>query len=121
MKKIIVIVFVCFLIFINKSNAQVMAKKPEWITIKSNNLKCWTCKQRLEDYMMKESNASYEGAIAQLKFNLLQGELKVQYYPDRIDISDIKLMMNNAGFDADAELANADSYKKLPAICKLSV
>lgn len=120
MKKIISVFLVCFFItaLMQNANAQVMAQKAQWITIKSNNLKCWECKQRLEAYMMKESDASYEGGIAQLKFNLLQGELKVQFYPDRIDTSDIKLIINNAGFDADTEKANPDSYKKLPAICK---
>lgn len=120
MKKVINVFLVVFFltVFVQKTNAQVMAQKAQWITIKSANLKCWVCKQRLEDYMMKESNANFEGGIAQLKFNLLQGELKVQYYPDRIEVSDIKLIINNAGFDADAEKATESSYKKLPAICK---
>ncbi|MCX6208597.1 MAG: hypothetical protein NTZ59_03590 [Bacteroidetes bacterium] len=119
MKSIIKSLVVCFFVVAAlKSNAQVMAQKAQWVTIKSNNLKCWECKQRLEAYMMKESDASFEGGIAELKFNLVQGELKVKYYPDRIDTSDIKLIMNNAGFDADTEKANPDSYTKLPAICK---
>lgn len=120
MKKVINIFLVIFFLtaFVQKASAQVMAQKAQWVTIKSANLKCWVCKQRLEAYIMKESDASFEGGIAELKFNLMQGELKVKYYPDRIDTSDIKLMMNNAGFDADTEKANPDSYKKLPAICK---
>ena len=114
-KSLIIIVFVAFA---TKSNAQVMAQKAQWVTIKSTNLKCWICKYKLEDYLMKESIVSYESGIAQLKFNLLQGEVRVQYYPDRITPEDIKLIMNNAGFDADTEKANPDSYKKLPPQCK---
>lgn len=117
MKKIIcVIIFELFLSF--KINAQVMAKKPEWVTIKSENLKCWVCKYKLNDYLMKESVASFESGIIELKFNLILGELKVKFYPDRISVDDIKLAMNNAGFDADTEKANEESYKKLPPQCK---
>jgi periplasmic mercuric ion binding protein len=112
------ILLVAFTFTTYSSNAQVMAKKPEWVTIKSENLKCWVCKQRLNDYLMKESVASFESGIIELKFNLIAGELKVKFYPDRIDIDDIKLAMNNAGFDADAEKATPDSYKKLPPPCK---
>ncbi len=114
----ILLAVVVFTAFATKTNAQVMAKKPEWITIKSANLKCWTCKQRLEEYMNKESVVNYESGIAQIKFNLLQGEVKIQYYPDRITPEDIRLIINNAGFDADTEKATPDSYKKLPLECK---
>lgn len=109
---------VVLLTIYTSSNAQVMAKKPEWVTIKSANLKCWVCKQKLEGYLMKTSVASFESGVIESKFNLMLGEIKVKFYPDRISIDDIKLIINNAGFDADAEKANEDSYKKLPPQCK---
>lgn len=98
--------------------AQVMAQKPEWVTIKSANLRCWICKERLESYMDKESKMNYESGIAQMKFNLLTSEVRIQYHPDRIVPDDIRVIMNNAGFDADTTKATESSYKKLPFICK---
>lgn len=101
-----------------KINAQVMAKKPEWVTFKSPNLKCWICKEKLAKYLDEESKANYESGIAQMKFNVLQGEVKIQYYPDRITPDDIREAINNAGFDTETTKATEDSYKKLPPQCK---
>ena len=101
-----------------KVQSQVMAQKPEWITIKSANLRCWVCKDRLESYIDKESKMNFESGIAQMKFNLFSSEIKIQYYPDRITPEDIRIIINNAGFDADTTKATESSYKKLPPICK---
>ena len=109
-------VIICF--FSSKINAQVMAQKPEWIVIKSANLRCWICKDRLESYVDKESKANYESGIAQMKFNLFSSEIRIQYYPDRITPEDIREIINNAGFDADTTKATESSYKKLPPLCK---
>ena len=117
-KLIVCTIAIVFSVVTLKSSAQVMAQKPLWITIKSENLKCWVCKHRMEDYLMKESVTNFESGVAEVKTNVLLGEIKVKYYPDRITPEDIRLIINNAGFDADKEKANADSYKKLPALCK---
>ncbi len=92
--------------------------KAEWITIKSANLKCWECKDRLEKYLLVENKANMESGIIQWKINLLQGEIKLQFWPDRTNAPTIKAAINNAGFDADTDKAEEDSYKKLPPICK---
>jgi hypothetical protein len=119
MKKILqLIAFVAVCFISSKSYSQVMAQKPEWITIKSANLRCWICKDRLEGYIDKESKANFESGIAQIKFNLFTSEIKIQYYPDRITPEDIRIIINNAGFDADNEKATETSYKKLPPLCK---
>lgn len=120
MKKIVktTLLAACLIVFSHKAQSQVMAQKLQWITIKSANLKCWVCKQKLESYLMKVSIANYESGIAQVKFNLMQGEVKIQYYPDRIEPDDLKIIIRNAGFDAENEKANPDSYKKLPPECK---
>lgn len=97
---------------------QVMSKKAEWLTIKSTNLKCWECKERLEKYLSIASKSEMEGGISQMKFNLLQGELRVLYFPDRATPDMIRTAINNAGFDADEEKAEESAYKKLPPICK---
>lgn len=97
------------------ANAQ--QPKPEWVTIKSPNLKCWECKERLEKYLLQEKDNTDNG-ISQWKINLLQGEIRVQFFPDRTSASAIRTALNNAGFDADTEKAEPDAYKKLPPICK---
>jgi mercuric ion binding protein len=97
--------------------AAAQQQKPEWVTIKSANLKCWECKDRLEKWLLKEKGIT-ESGIAGWKINLLQGEIKVQYLPNYITPDGIRVSLNNAGFDADAEKAEPDAYKKLPPSCK---
>jgi hypothetical protein len=94
--------------------------KQVWITVKSENLKCWECKEVLEKYLIVENKSNLESGIIQWKINLLQGEIKLQYYPDRVSPDMIRTALNNAGFDADSEKATEDAYKKIPAICKRS-
>ena len=93
-------------------------RKQEWVTIKSANLKCWECKVALEKYFAKANQSLLQSGVTQMKFNLLQGELKIQYWTDRCGVEEIKAAINNAGFDADEEKAEPDAYKKLPPICK---
>lgn len=113
MKKIVVVVCMFFTL---QSIAQ--TKPAQWVTIKSANLKCWECKEKLEKHIAVENKATYESGIIQWRVYLLQGEIKLQYWPDRISPDDIRVMMNNAGFDADNEKATEEVYKKLPPICK---
>jgi hypothetical protein len=115
MKKLIV---VAFAILSLNNLVQAQEAKVQWVTIKSANLKCWECKDRLEKYLQIENNTSMEAGIIQWKINLLQGEIKFQFYPDRVNLSMLRTALNNAGFDADNELATEDSYKKLPQACK---
>ena len=91
--------------------------KSEWVTIKSANLKCWECKERLDKYLLLEKDNT-ESGILQWKINLLQGEIKVQFLPDRASADGIRAALNNAGFDADGEKALEEAYKKLPPSCK---
>ena len=115
MKQLIVLAF-AILSLNNIVKAQ--ESKVQWVTIKSANLKCWECKERLEKYLTIENNTSMESGIVQWKINLLQGEIKFQFYPDRVNLSMLKAALNNAGFDADSELATEESYKLLPQACK---
>jgi mercuric ion binding protein len=115
MKSIFSLLVICFGLTISASAQQ---PKPLWVTIKSNNLKCWECKERLEKYLVVENKSNMEQGMMQWKINLLQGEIKVQYLPDRTNPEVIKTAMNNAGFDADDSKADEESYKKLPDACK---
>lgn len=115
MKKILFLAG-CLLAGINSLQAQ--QPKPEWVTIKSANLRCWECKERLDKYLLMENKANMESGMMTWKVNLLQGEIKVQFLPDRTSASAIKAALNNAGFDADADKAEPEAYKLLPPICK---
>ena len=116
MKSLISLIVFCCIADI--CTAQVMSQKPEWITIKSDNLRCVTCKPFLESYLFKENKMNFESGIIEWKINLLSAEIRFKYYPDRVTPDDIKLAMNNAGFDADTTKAEEFAYKKLPPICK---
>lgn len=110
--------FVLFAAILLAISANAQMPKQQWVTIKSANLKCWECKERLEKYLIVENKSSMESGMIQWKINLLQGEIKVQFWPDRTDESTIRVTLNNAGFDADTEKADPEAYKKLPPICK---
>jgi len=97
---------------------QVMPGRAVWITIKSANLKCWECKEKLEKYLVSENESTLDNGILQRRYNLLSGEIRIQYSPDRVKPDMIRTVMNNAGFDADDQKADEETYKKLPPLCK---
>jgi hypothetical protein len=113
MKKLLFSLAICWAF-----NAKAQMSKPEWVTIKSVNLRCWECKERLDRYLLVENKANMETGMMQWKINLLQGEIKVQFLPDRTSASAIRTALMNAGFDADNEKAEPEAYKQLPPICK---
>ena len=92
-------------------------RKPEWATIKTPSLKCWQCKEKVEDYFKMEISQT-EGGIIKLQINSLSGTSRVQYWPDRVNLDYIRTIFANAGFDADEIKAEPESYKKLPKACK---
>lgn len=116
MKKIIFLIV--FFVAAFGAKAQVMTAKPQAVVIKSTNLRCRECKEKLEKFLTVQNKAYLENAITEMKFDLLRGELKLKFLPDRASIEDIRAAINNAGFDADDEKAEPDAYKKLPSACK---
>ena len=114
MKRILVTTFALVIVY------ALHAQQPglQWVTIKSANLRCWECKERLEKWLIVENKSNMEQGIAQWKINLIQGEIKLQYLPDRTNPETIRAAINNAGFDADDEKAEEGAYSKLPAACK---
>lgn len=113
MKKI----FVAVLLLVVAHTASAQSAKAEWVILKSNNLKCWECKDVLDKYLTKEKENT-EGGIVQWKINLLQGEVRIQFLPDRTSADEVRVAVNNAGFDTDKEKALDETYKKLPPSCK---
>jgi len=116
MKKIVLCL--SFLFTISFVQAQVMSAKPQTVIIKSANLRCWQCSEKLEKYLVVENKSYLENAILEWKINLLKGEIKIKFLPDRASIDDIRVVINNAGFDADDEKAEETAYNKLPSACK---
>lgn len=117
MKKLLFIVG--FIFSVTLANAQVMSAKAQTVVIKSANLRCWQCSELLDKYLTRENKGGFlDNALLEWKINLLKGEIKIKFLPDRANIDDIKVAINNAGFDADNEKAEPDAYKKLPSACK---
>ena len=110
-------IFVAVLFLIVAQTASAQSAKAEWVILKSNNLKCWECKDVLDKYLTKEKDNT-EGGIVQWKINLLQGEVRIQFLPDRTSADEVRAAVNNAGFDTDNEKALDEAYKKLPPSCK---
>jgi len=117
MKKLLFVVG--FIFSVTLANAQVMSAKAQTVVIKSANLRCWQCSELLDKYLTRENKGGFlDNALLEWKINLLKGEIKIKFLLDRANIDDIKVAINNAGFDADNEKAEPDAYKKLPSACK---
>ena len=117
MKKFVFILMIISLGSV-KISAQVMAAKAQWLTIKSANLRCWECKEKLEQYLVRENEDMMQSGMLKRTYNLLAGEMRVQFLSDRVTPDAIRTALNNAGFDADSTKATPDSYRLLPPICK---
>lgn len=99
------------------AKAQVMSQKAVWVSISVPQMKCWECKERLEKYLLKEEDAA-DGGIFQVKVNLMNATVRIQFTPDRVTADAIRVAIANAGYDADTVKASEDGYKMLPPACK---
>lgn len=95
-----------------------MQQKPVWVTIQSPQLKCWVCKDKLEQYLLREKGPSDDAGILKWTINMNGGNIRIQYVPDRMTVDYLRVAMNNAGFDADSTRATEEAYKLLPPICR---
>jgi hypothetical protein len=116
MKKILTAIVL--FVFAHKAQSQVMQQKAVWATISVPQMKCWTCKERLDNYLLKEKGPEGDAGILKWTININNATIRIQYVPDRINLDYIRTAINNAGFDADSTKAEPDSYKMLPPICK---
>jgi mercuric ion binding protein len=116
MKKLLLSISIVMLAF--GAKAQVMQQKAAWVTISVPQLKCWECKERLEKFLSKETGASDETSVLQVKSNLYNGTVRIQYLPDNISPAYLRTTIANLGFDADTVKATEDGYKTLPPACK---
>jgi hypothetical protein len=116
MKKLSIVVAMFLMTLPSKS--QVMQQKAQWATISVPQLKCWTCKEKLENYLLREKGPTGDAGIVKWTINMHTGSIRIQFVPDRITLDYIHTAINNAGFDADSTKAAPDSYKLLPPLCK---
>ena len=116
MKKLLFVV----LLFVGAkgATAQVMQAKAQWATLSVPQLKCWECKDRLEKYLTREKGPTDDAGIMKWTINMTSGTIRIQYVPDRMSLDNIKVAINNAGFDVDSAKATPDSYNSLPPVCK---
>lgn len=109
MKKIQLIIIALFaIVFTTNAQAKVNGKA----VIKTPALICEECKDRLEQYLFRTPG------ITSVKADFKKHTVTVTWLTDRISLLDIKLAINNAGYDADDELAEESAAKKLPPCCK---
>jgi copper chaperone CopZ len=116
MKRLFFIVFMLPLAF--SVQAQVMQQKAIWVNINVPQMKCWECKAKLEKYLLKETNDENDAGIFQVRVNLVNATVRIQYSPDKFTLDQLRTAIANAGYDADSTKANEDSYKMLPPACK---
>jgi len=81
------------------------------VTINTPTLQCEQCKIIVENYLARE-----EGVI-KYAADYKKKQVKVTYWTDRTTVENVRTAIANAGFDADNETANPESYKKLPKCC----
>lgn len=116
MKKVLLVIGL--MLTLNTIDAQVMQAKPIWATISIPQLKCWECKERLEQHLITEKGAGDDAGLIKWTFYMNSGTMRIQFIPDRITLDYIRVSIANAGFDADTVKAEPDSYKRLPNVCK---
>jgi len=116
MKKLLLSLIIVVMAFASK--AQVMQQKAAWVTINVPQMKCWECKDRLEKYLTKETGPANETSILQVKVNMYNATVRIQYLPDNVTPAFLRTAIANAGYDADSVKAPDDSYKLLPPACK---
>lgn len=95
--------------FTGNSQAQ---KKIETITISTPTVQCEMCKDRIENFLKRETG------IQKVTVDYRNKKTKVTYYTDRTNPNYIRTAIANLGYDADDETKNEESYKKLPECCK---
>lgn len=112
-----VLIFILAIVFASVK-AQVMQQKAQWATIMVPQVKCWVCKEKLEQFLLTEKGPAGDAGIVKWTIAINTGTVKIQYVPDRITLDYIRVAINNAGFDADTTKADSLAYTALPPICK---
>ena len=111
MKKILILVLFSG-IFAAVSGQPVKKKGIQTLTIATPTVMCAVCKQRIEEYMIRE-----EG-VQKVTVDYKHNKTKVTYVAERTNEYNIRTAIANLGFDADDITALKESYDKLPSCCR---
>ncbi len=92
-----------------------MAQKTTKVEINTPTMQCEMCVAKIEKALFKQPG------ISSYKVDLKKKKTTVNYIADRTNPETIRVMIANAGYDADDEAAEPEAYKKLPKCCKKPV
>ncbi len=81
--------------------------------IKTPGATCEVCKNRIEQYVMKQYG------VTSVKVDVKKKTTTVTWLTDRTNIEEVKTDIANAGFDADDVTAEETAFKRLPRECKV--
>ncbi len=113
MKRISILIILCFAIFANTINAQEKkeVKKTEEIKIKVSS-QCNTCKETIEKALY------FEKGVKSSNLDIKNKEVTVVYNPAKTTADKIRLAISKVGYDADDVKADEVAYHKLPKCCQ---
>lgn len=101
-----------FIALIISFSAFAQQKTTNKAVIKTPGITCEQCKERIEKALFKQYG------ILSATTNVKAKTTTVTWVTDRTNIEQIKVMIANAGYDADDETAEETAYMRLPACCK---
>lgn len=87
-------------------------KKVEKVQIQTT-AECESCKMRIEGKL------NYTKGIRFAELDVPSKVLTVQFQSKKIGLDQIRAMVSDLGYDADAVKANPKSYEALPSCCKV--
>lgn len=107
MKRLLAVLVILFV-----SMSAALAQKTTKAVISTPTVQCDMCKQRIENYVSRNDG------VTAIVVDVKKKKTTVTFWPDRINIEEIKALIATAGYDADDVTADEESYKKLPKCCK---
>lgn len=73
---------------------------------------CGSCKARIEKALLATDG------VKEASVNLDSKNVKVKYDPKKLSENQVRLAINNVGYDADGQKADPAAYAKLPGCCQ---
>lgn len=106
--------FACSIILIMVLSVGVYAsekQKAEVVTIQTSAI-CGMCKKTIENAVL-----ATEG-VEEAQLNLSNKKIKIKFDPAKTSADKLRLVIADAGYDADGVKKKEDAFGKLPACCQ---
>ena len=100
---------IAFLLFANFVFAK--GENPQTIKLKTSAV-CGMCKRKIE------KNLAFENGIKDVNLDVPSKILTVTFDAKKTNITEIKKLIAETGYDADETVANPQAYDKLSSCCK---